>query len=341
MNCTWFILISELLYNFRMNLSETTMAESTHSLFEALRLSHNITVEVNIVRSTYSLICLITSLCGNSFIIYAAQKGAIRLNALTVSLITIIAITDLGITVFQIFPVFITTSLNRWIFGWFFCRIQFLLYIGLLFYSLILICLMNITKAITLAYPFRANTFTSKHGYITAGVVFIVVFAIRIADLSILTLEDKFNYIIMACKPEITYTHPTVHVLLVILPGFAISFLNLLIILTACYVLIKAYQIKKRNHLSTNLQGVFAVLLITALYLLSNIPLAAVYIGDFMGFYEMSASFKIVAFLMSYLNSSGSFFVYIISIKSFKELFKDCFSQLRPQRDILLNVIAP
>lgn len=333
---------------------------SDRSIFNEYEKFYNVifnkTLNIERERSmivSFNLVCVILSLFGNSFILYAIWKKAIRLYKITVVLIQIIAVTDLGITIFKIFPVFLTAAVDRWIFGTLFCKIQAYLYEGLFVFSLALVCLVNVTKAVTLAFPFRARTVTKRYGYVAAGVVLLI----SLVWMIICKLKcdgEMFEYVMMSCNwAIIEVIEPGKGMLNLLIFTFAIYLivLEIIIIFTSCFILLKAYQLKKRSNRSINLQGVGAVLLITALFLLSTMLLLLynVYTTILMFTDKILDPSVYSSFLSNYifygigrslsnLNSVGNFFVYLVSIKSFNLFFKECCSKLNAELHKIIRV---
>lgn len=328
------------------------MPNHNQSIFEEKaklsKLMFDEKINIGLERSafvSYNLLCIILSSFGNSFILYAAWKRAIRLNQVTVSLVQAIAITDLGITIFKIFPVFLMSAVDRWIFGTILCEVQFNLYKGLFLFSSSLICLLNLTKAITLAFPFRASTLARRHGYAAAGVAFIVIFGWEVF-LKMHNDVTYFSIVLMHCTSF--STNSTIKALMGVSSALVLLILNVLIISTTCYILLKAYQLNKRNNRAMNLQGVSAVLLISALYLLSTLPhlmttthytLELVREGWMLYFITTSV-------LLTNLNSVGNIFMYYISLQSFQRFLRSwvaelalCQQPVHLPQDIQLNII--
>ena len=134
-------------------------------------------IQNNFVRYTwaaYFLFIVLSSSVGDTLILVASfNKSAFKINNFIVTVIQHIAVVDLGVTIFDALPTFISLLANSWVLGNNFCFIK--VYIAYYFYptGMFMLALLTTGKFLLLRYPLRASSFSKKRGHQACIVIWV------------------------------------------------------------------------------------------------------------------------------------------------------------------------
>ena len=73
--------------------------------------------------AAYSIFIFLSSLAGDTLILIGSlNKDTFKINDFLVTIIQHIAVVDLGVTIFDVFPTLISQLANSWVLGYFICN---------------------------------------------------------------------------------------------------------------------------------------------------------------------------------------------------------------------------
>lgn len=294
----------------------------------------NITLTEKVLLTTWNIISAILATSGNITVLLAALKyNSVKLDKISVVLITNTAIADLGFVLTSILPSILNVIAERPVLPHSISYIFNLADEICLCGDIYLLCAMNISKLTTLIYPLRSRSRTKKTGWKIAGSVW--TFDVIISLLLPYWLcepPEIFNYITFHSNSYYSLKCGSWYSLY-----FAIFILLgpfFLILLTSVWLLV--YAASKR---STGLQkqGVLTVILVSVNFFISNIPHSLYFVVqstgiDMMNIPHFPQITRFVVYIIN-LNIITNCMIYYLSIASFKR-FVD--SLLRRRTDEII-----
>ena len=271
----------------------------------------------------YTFIFLL-SLIGDSTILLASVKyNTFELPEMVVRSIKNIAVCDLLLALSYVFPCIISLIGNGWVMGPLLCYLNlYLCYYGITV-SCLLVATMTTTKYFLLKFPLRSGIWFERHGgKLCAGVW---MFALYTPLVFLIVDKDDvmFDYRTYNCMygfsaPAWKYLKPFLAILGGVLP-------NMVMIITSLSLLVRA---KKRCRGEVRLQGVLTVLLTALVYSLANAPFTIYHvIARFISKTSAQPSFfhryfLRIAWAIVCCNIVSNFFVYSLSVQSFRKFWK-------------------
>jgi hypothetical protein len=285
----------------------------------------------------YYLFVLLSSLIGDTTILIASIKyKAFKLQRTIVIIIEHIAFCDLIVTVTIMMPTFVTVTINEWIFGTFLCYWTLFLRYYLYPTSLLLICTMTTSKVLTLKYPLRSKTVTSRKVHLSCSVCWSVPFLLPITALLVDKDDVFFSYRAYFCEygvsSEIWYfLSPILAFIFLFVP-------NCHVVATTIYMLVLARQVARRGRETMKWQGIMTTALVALVYCISVLPYGVYHIGNsFLDRVDESNKiffttyYKIVLSL-AWLNTISNFYIYSLTVKSFRNFL---WSKLKPSHQLI------
>ena len=274
----------------------------------------------------------ILGLIGNTIILIASNRRVIKLDKITTTLISHVAILDLINTLIFIFPTFLTVATDHWVFGREFCYFQVYTRNPFIYCSMLLVCALNCSKLASVLLPFRSTNWSVKHGHVTAGAMWLL----SAASLLLLLTSSYtviFFYPLMSCG--------------VILANYAINIIVESTILVVCMAIVVgttvgliviAIRLNFQRGRAANLQGIITVIIVATVYCASFLPTVAYSVTELMivneiisdsgGFVEFITRFCAIMRLVIYLNNVSNVLIYYASVISFREWVKTMFLSL-------------
>ena len=276
--------------------------------------------------TTWNIISAILATTGNITVLLAALKyNSVKLDKISVVLITNTAIADLGFVLTSILPSILNVIAERPVLPHSISYIFNLADEVCLCGDIYLLCAMNISKLTSLLYPLRSRSRTKKTGWMIAVSVWI--FNVIISLLLPHWLCDPppiFNYITYHTNSYYSYKCGSWYLLY-----FAIFILLgpfFLILITSVWLLV--YAARKR---STGLQkqGVMTVILVSVNFFISNIPHSVYFVVQSTGKDMMKIPYfpqitRFVVYILN-LNIMTNCMIYYLSIASFKRFVDSMF----------------
>ena len=270
----------------------------------------------------------LSSLIGDSIILVATIKyRAIKQHKVIVAVIQHLAVSDLLQTLFKIHPTTVAIAADEWVMGDALCHTQDFVIWAWGGVTMVLTCAMSSLKLAHIKYPFLTRTWSQKFGHkvCCAAWTFILVSYAPVLVVKIFLIRDTiyFDYNTYLCSYNIISANaPSWFRMYNIITYFISSILSyLILIVTSILLLLAAKAVRSRNGGAVRLEGLITVLLTVGIYLISFMPKMLVYNGSLMGAYLAPWIWKTVYFLC-YLNITSNFYVYCITIKSFREFLK-------------------
>ena len=286
-------------------------------------------IESDAVRYTwagYSLFIIASSFIGDTTILVASIKHrAFKLHRAIIVIIQHIAFCDLMVSAMDVFPRLISVIANKWVLGNFLCYLTayFRYYFNAV--SVLLLCILTGGKLLLLRYPFRVQTVTVKKVHILCYVsCWLISLSLLVAYLAVDPLDIHFSYkdyqCIYAGTSDIWYWPKVIlTVLLIFIPTY-------LVITSTILLLIIAKRISHLGRENLKWRGIIAIVLTAAVYSISLLPFVvfriveSVMVNDnpdrsqhifLVNFFRMALSFVS-------LNTICNFYIYILTVKSFR-----------------------
>lgn len=265
------------------------------------------------------LLVFMISLFGDTAILIAATKyNAIKLNSILVTFILHIAACNLIISTISILPQCISLVANKWVFGTTICYIEVY---GIYFFNLanmLLVCGITVWKLRMIHHPNRRWPGWYAH-LVVAGIwtlsstVLIMIFLIDKDDIYINPVTYSCGY---------AYTSDLWKTLIVPIV-LLFSCLPTLVLFISSALLVKHLLYAQRNARRTNRrvrwQGMLTVLLTATVYCVSFLP-QSLYITVKNFREELSRDcLDRAAETLTYVNVAANFFIYSLTVPSFKE----------------------
>ena len=274
---------------------------------------------------TWCTVVLILGISGNIIIILSTRYKAIRLDKISMVLITNIAVSDLGTTLFAVHPTLISLVWNDWPYGSTLCYLLHYLQVPSFVAAVLLICALHISKLTTLVYPLRALGRSNRCAYQISVLIWFLTAILPAAQLIVDRHDVYFDKKLFRCV--YSFSNPLWKRLL---PAISLT-LGVIPNLTVVFTTIALLIVVKRATGRTNIQGVLTALYIGSAYIVACLPVI-LYTSIYKGVlsYRMSqdgaAFIELHVFMFAYFsvftNAMLNFFVYYVSVESFKIFVK-------------------
>ena len=294
---------------------------------------NHFSIKNNVERYAYigwNIFVIICSILGDTTILVASIKyKAFRLNKIVVVLIEHVAACDLLQVVGNILPATISAIRNRGGCSKILCYVDFFLTYYLNTTSSSFIAAMTLGKLLLLKYPLRVGMWSKKRAHKVCAGIWLVSFAVP--ALHILDKNDViFDYRVYDGSYQYTKTIWTI--LLPVTALIALFAPNVTIIVSTVLLLKEAKKAVKGTRESLRWQGIMTVVLTATVYSVSYLPITVYFIAEdlvekyqepaafFMEFYRVAGSVMI-------FNILSNFFVYSLTVDSFRSFLKKVFEK--------------
>ena len=285
---------------------------------------------VRVVWVTWTLFVVLSSLCGDTLILVASTKyKAFKLNKLTVTFIQHLAVSDLILAVTYVLPTFASLIANKWPFGPTSCFIQIYPVWLCAQLSMNLVCGMTTSKILQLTYPLQARSWTKKAAHKVCAGIWLLSFYYPVCFLVIDPKDASFDYRVYFCNPSLSSaTWKVVMPVSFILFG---AIPNLIIIITTILILVKARRAVRsyKKKRSLKWQGIMTVLFTASAYLVAYLPVTVYFIAaPFVSQGWFHFHYHRVAVSLTHTNIMANFFIYSLTVASFRTFLKKVFAVL-------------
>ena len=276
----------------------------------------------------WSIIVFLSSLIGDSIILVATIKyRAIKQHSVIIAIIQHMAVSDLLQALFRVFP--ITTALieDRWVMDEVMCHIQDNVTWIASGMTMVLTCALTTFKLATVEYPIMTRTWTQKFGHKICAAVWLLVLCfygpVLFGKLFFIRDTIHFSYDNYECS----YLHDTISAPDWYRPFSIISFSSFSVlcyinlIVTSFLLILKAKTVRSRNGNTVRLEGLITVLLTVGIYLFSYLPFSVVFTTSLIGVNYGPMIWRFLTFML-YFNIIANFYIYCITIRSFRDFLK-------------------
>ena len=281
--------------------------------------------------SGWCLFVILTSFIGDTTILLASIKyKAFQLQEVLVTFIKHIAVTDLLVAATYVIPTFVSLIANRWIFGETMCHFQpYPVWSGTMA-SMLFICGMVFSKLLFLKYPLKARTWFSQYANKLCGGIWGISMYYPLCFLVLDQDDASFDRRVYFCNPN--FSSKVWKFLLPI--NFSIFCLLpiLTTIIATIMLLVEAKKIvsKGRNERGGYLrwQGIMTSIMTSSVYIMSYLPItvyftAAPFVSHTSpGWAVFHIQFHRVAVSLTHTNIMANFFIYSLTVTSFRNFVR-------------------
>ena len=287
--------------------------------------------------AAYHLFVLLSCLIGDTLILYASsQKGAFKVNKLIVTIIQHIAVTDLVTAIFSdVLSGAISLVTNSWVLGDTLCYVR--VNIGYYIYPAgnYLIAVLTTSKFLLLKHTFRTRSWSKKRAHLVCGTIWACAAITPVLMVAIDSGDVHFDHTVFNC--DYTFTASARRVMLPIIAFFVFILPNIIIIGTTIPTLryiATARTSAKRIQGSVPHQGALTVVLTAGVFCISTLPSAIYYAGSAFAEGHPKGLFDLYFHRISYfvlkINVSSNFYIYTLTIKSFRRFLLSKFLSVIP-----------
>ena len=283
-------------------------------------------IDNDTVRYTFAgwyVFVLLSSFIGDTTILISSVKyRAIRLHELIVVIIQHIAACDLLVSLFSgaIIPTLVSLVADKWVLGAPLCHIlprasNYFVPVGIL-----LICSMTACKLLILNYPLRVASWTVKDAHTVCATIWVSMLILPSVPLVIDYKDIYFSYRTYDCDYGYTaavwiWLRPIISTIFLLLP-------NLFVVTTTVCLLITAYKVARRGRENLKWQGITTTILVALVYCTSVLPYSIYHFaGSSVKNQESFFHKGYFRFAVSclYLNTISNFYLYCLTVPSFRE----------------------
>ena len=261
--------------------------------------------------TAWSIISVFLSLLGNTFVLVASKHGkAMKLDRVSIVLLENLAVADIGTSLFAILPCLISVLIlyperdySAFAKTW---ESKVTLFLSLIFMEAgaSLVSFINFCKYFSLLFPLKARIWRYRDGYKIVAMVWI---SLTLTALGTFIASLYLDYTVLATMTA------------------AGALLLLLVVLVSTFGLLlkvhKARGLKK--------QGVFSIILVSAVFFVSYTPLSITQLLDSIDGVDIGdlPLRRLVTFNLYYISCFSNPLIYYFTLKSFKEYVDMIFKQ--------------
>ena len=277
---------------------------------------------------------LLASLIGDSIILIATTKyKAIKLHKVIITVMQHMAVCDLMQAVLAVFPVTLGLITDRWVMGELLCHVQYNIRWVCAPVAVFLTSAMTTLKLIIVKYPLRTGAWSTWLGHKVCSSLWLLVIAcytpLNVVNLLYIRDTIYFSYTDYGCAYD--YLSPTLPSWFLWYTPTSIAVLGTLsfttLIVTSVILLIVARSAASRHGETLRWEGVITILLTAIVLLFSYLPYSVVTVAWFLGIELNDSTFRALFHLIN-LNIMANFFVYSLTVRSFRNFLKIKISEL-------------
>ena len=280
----------------------------------------------------YLLFVLASSLLGDTIILIASIKyNAFKLHRTIVTIMQYIAFCDLLVSVTDALPTLVSVITEQWIFGNSLCYLTVCTKYYLSLTNIFLICTMTSSKLLLLKYPLNFGTISGNKAHMLCVASWLAaLFPLPIILVVLHSSEEVpdtyFSYRTYHC--DFTFSSevwrwltPSLAVLFILIP-------NVVVVVTTIYLIVIARKVARRGRESLKWQGIMTTILTAIVYCISFLPIAGYQAGRFIVTIDdesnsfFNTSFYRIAVLFLFLNTISNFYIYSMSVDSFRSFLR-------------------
>ena len=287
------------------------------------------------------------SLTGDSVILLGTIKyRAIKLHRVILAVIQHIAVSNLMLTLFRVVPSIAGLVFQGWNFGTFLCLVNMNLAFIFTPSTAVLTVLLTTSKYFIVKYPLKAETWTTQHGHVICGVVWIVCLLLphNFAHWIYTTTESLcFDYIFYVCNVNhMMTTIPVSFLWFQYIFGYFVFFIMLIVLISTSVLLVwKAKRAALRHNQSVRWQGVMTATLTAGIFLVFYLPdIVVPLIAHLTSFSPSNTALRAVAFLEN-VNIIANFIVYALAVRSFRNFLSESARQIGMKVGLVSPPVPP
>ena len=272
----------------------------------------------------FNTLVLLSSLLGDTLILYGTTRhNAITLHRVVVVIIQHLAVCDIFLAVFRVFPTVVSLITDRWVFGTSLCYLND--HVHWLCNPLVmaLTCALSIAKFLSVKFPFRADTWTRKQAHMVCTLLWVLCLISPPQLVRAVFSKPNsmhFCYIDYSCSYNMTinntnapqWLYYSTSTFLLVTP----ILISVLLLCMCSLLLAEAWKTARRYREHLRWQGILAVMLTTAVFFISLGPYFIVKATNDTVEYHISTQ-RAVEFLQN-INIMANFFVYSLTVRSFR-----------------------
>ena len=281
--------------------------------------------------AAYCLFVLLSSLIGDTLILYASFQNVFKLNKFIVTVIQHIAVCDILFAVTAVFPTASSLIANSWVLGDALCYAR--VYVSHYIYTvgMTFIAVLTTTKLLLLKYPVRCAQWTKRLGHRVCSIFYMIPLIIPAAVLIVGKSDIEFDYTTYSCRHEYKADvwrkiTPIIVVITLFLPNIVI----LATTIATLKYLATAWESARRVRGSFPLQGTLTVALTATVYCITTLPMFVFYIirENPPSTSLSQIQFSRIANFMSMINIMSNFYIYSLTMRSFRKFLSSRISSI-------------
>ena len=294
--------------------------------------------EETIIWTVYHVVIALLSLFGDSIILVGTTKyKAIKLHRVIVVVIQHLAAADLMLTFSRVVPIIVSLIGGGWVMGNFLCSVNFGPAYVVTPTMCMLTCLLVSSKLMIVQYPLRAGSWSRKRGHVICVAIWLSTFLLPTQIIFATEKSLYFDYIHYICMMDYNILNIPIWLNQFQRIVFGLLYLTiiLLIISISVILLYKANKAVVNRGGSLSWQGVLPVILTIGVFFVSYLP-DSIISGLVNRNINISVTAQRAASFMEYINIVANFFVYTLTVRSFREFLAARFREMS-QRVALSN----
>ena len=274
----------------------------------------------------YHLIIVISSLIGDTIVLVATIKyRAIKLHKFIVGLIVHIAVCDLTLTFSYVMPAAISLAADGWIFGNLLLCIRVYVTWFSFSASVFFVCALTSSKLFILKHPLRSRSLTERNVHVMCGCIWII--SGYMPTLFFIIDKDDVKFDPLTYYGEYGYNAATWDWLVPLSATLLAAIPNTVTIVnTICITL---YLVEARNVARVSggrlvWHGLLTVVATAVVCSVASMPMALYFVTSRQNMFEgrSADSFHVVARYLTLLNVMSNFFIYCVTVPSFRKFIK-------------------
>ena len=271
--------------------------------------------------TTYLTFVFLSSLFGDTIVLITFKfSKAIRLNPVIIVFIQHLATCDLLLCITWVLPIMISVIVEDWLLGNVLAQVQAAITFTYTM-STLLVCFLTTSKLLLVKYPLKTGLWTAKGTHI-----FCSLFWLALATYSLQRgIREKDKIFFDYSTYEIDFLHSDGNKVLSLMKGSLYLLITAIIILTSALtlsVLLKSRRVARRASACVRWQGILTVVLTATVFCISSLPYFVFYTAEPL-MVERRPVIKRAAEYLSMLSITSNFFIYNLTIPSFRSFLTD------------------
>ena len=282
----------------------------------------------------WSITVLLASLIGDSVILIATIRyTAIKRHKVIIAVMQHMAVCDLLQNTFRVFPITLALITDRWVVGELLCHVQDNVGWVCSVVTMLLTCALTTLKLVIVKHPFRTVAWSTRLGHKICSVIWLLIIGLYTPVLlvKIFYIRDSIYFSYNDYECSYGYSSASVPTWYLWYYLANVGVINLVsyttLTVTSALLLVVAKRAAAHHGRKLKWEGLITVLATVGVFLVSYLPMTVVFVTFLLRVGYSSRVWRAVA-LVHYLNIMANFFVYSITVQSFREFLKLKTSQL-------------